>query len=219
VIADADALLRGEGRHAVGGGRLPWVAIVAIVVAAGFAYGAVMGLYQLRPLQALYSGLKVPLLLFVATIVCLPNFFVVNSVLGLRDDLAAAVRGILSAQGTMAICLLGLAPITAFIYFSDIEYQTAKVANGLMFALASVAGQVTLARHYRPLLAKDRRHMVGLVGWLLLYIFVAVQFAWVLRPFIGRPDMDVTFFREGAWGNAYIEVLRAIQDVLGDIGD
>jgi hypothetical protein len=29
----------------------------------------------------------------------------------------------------------------------------------------------------------------------------------------------VTFFREGAWGNAYIEVLRAIQDVLGDIGD
>jgi len=217
VIADADALLRCEGRHTVGGGRLPWAAIVAMIIAAGFAYGAVMGLYQLRPLQALYSGLKVPLLLFVATIVCLPNFFVVNTVIGLRDDLPAALRGILSAQGTLAICLVALAPITAFIYVSDIGYQTAKVANGLMFALASAAGQVTLARHYRPLLAKDRRHMVGLVCWLLLYIFVAVQFAWVLRPFIGRPGLDVTFFREGAWGNAYLEVLRAIQDVLGAI--
>jgi len=29
---------------------------------------------------------------------------------------------------------------------------------------------------------------------------------WVLRPFIGDPAKPTAYFREGAWGNAYIEV-------------
>jgi hypothetical protein len=38
--------------------------------------------------------------------------------------------------------------------------------------------------------------------------------AWVLRPFVGDPNQPTHFFREGAWGNAYVEVARMIVGVL-----
>ena len=41
-------------------------------------------------------------------------------------------------------------------------------------------------------------------------MFVAVQLAWVLRPFIGAPRMRVRFLRADAWGNAYVEVVETL---------
>ncbi len=215
LLAPVDDLLRAEGAFAIERARLPWRTVVVVAAVAGFLYGAVMGWYGGRPLQSLYSGLKVPLLLACAMVVVLPNFFVINTILGLRDDLQAALRGVLAAQGTLAVCLASLAPITALGYASTGFYPFAKVLNGAAFALASAAGHWTLARHYRPLIASNPRHRVGLVFWLVLYVFVAIQLAWILRPFIGRPGMETAFFREGAWGNAYVEVLSAVWDVVG----
>ena len=198
-----DALLRGEA-------TVPWRFIAVAVCLAGFGYGTVMGFHGGRFLQALYSGLKVPLLLSVATCVCLPSFFVLNTVLGLRSDVAVAVRAVLLAQGSVAVCLAGLAPLTAVGYLSSANYPFAMVLNGVMFALASLAGQITLTRHYRPLLARDPRHWLGLFAWLILYVFVAIQAAWVLRPFIGAPGLPTSFFRQEAWGNAYVQVVRGL---------
>ena len=60
--------------------------------------------------------------------------------------------------------------------------------------------------------AKDPRHRIARRLWVVLYVFVAIQLAWVLRPFVGSPNLDVHFFREGAWSNAYVvlfsDVLR-----------
>jgi len=203
VFSKIDALLRGEE-------AVPWRVLIAAGCMAGFAYGAVMGFFGGRWLQSCYSGLKVPLLLLVSTLVCLPNFFVINTVLGLRDDFAAAYRGVLSAQGGVAVCLAALAPLTMVGYLSSSHYTFALVLNGTMFALASLAGQVTLARHYRPLIARNPRHRIGLTMWLVLYVFVAIQLAWVLRPFIGDPSRPTTFFRETAWGNAYVKIFVAL---------
>ena len=50
--------------------------------------------------------------------------------------------------------------------------------------------------------------------WLGIYVFVAIQLAWVLRPFIGSLGAPVQFFREDSWGNAYIVVARLICDAL-----
>jgi len=41
-------------------------------------------------------------------------------------------------------------------------------------------------------------------------VFVAIQLAWVLRPFIGDPSRPTTFFRETAWGNAYVKIFVAL---------
>jgi len=33
-------------------------------------------------------------------------------------------------------------------------------------------------------------------GWLVVYGVVGAQMGWVLRPFIGSPDLPFTWFRE-----------------------
>lgn len=171
-----------------------------------------MGAFDVRALQAFYSGCKVPLLLACATLVCLPNFFVVNTFLGLREDFDAALRAILSAQATVAIALCAMAPLILTVYASSDNYRFAVFMNGVFFAIATLAGQRTLIRHYAPLVRANRRHRVCMLTWILLYVFVSIQLAWVLRPFIGDPGSPSTFLRADAWSNAYVVIVR---DVLG----
>ena len=215
VLSTVDRTLRAEGRFAAGRGPIPWTALVTTIAAGGFLYGAVMGFYGNRILQSLYSGLKVPLLLGVSTAICLPSFYVLNSLLGLREDFAAALRGILAAQAALAIALGALAPVTVVAYLSLDSYRFAIVFNGVQFALATLAGQLTLDRHWRPLVVRNRRHRIGRRAWVVLYVFVAIQMAWVLRPFVGTPDLAPSFFRPDAWSNAYVEVLVILWRALG----
>lgn len=212
MITAIDGLLRAEGRFAVGRGRVPVERLALVLGACGFCYGLAMGSYAGRPLQSLYSGLKVPLLLVLSTGVCLPNFYVLCALLGLRDDFAAALRGVLAAQATVAVGLFALLPIVVLFYASGVDYSTAILGNGAAFALATLAGQRTLDRHYAPLVRADRRHALARRAWVLLYVFVAIQLAWVLRPFVGDPGRTSAFVRDDAWSNAYVVVLR---DVLG----
>lgn len=210
-----DAMLRARGRFAPDAPDPPWGVLLLFVVGAGLVYGGVMGAYGVRAVQMLYSALKVPLLLAASTLVCLPNFFVVNTLLGLRDDFAAAMRGVIAAQAAVSVTLAALGPLTAFAYVNDIEYESAKVLNGLMFAAAAVAGQALLQRHYRALIARNPRHRVARASWIVLYCFVAIQLAWGLRPFVGSPDLPPTFFREDAWTNAYVMLWRLLARTLG----
>jgi hypothetical protein len=216
VLDGARDVLSARGPHAAGTGGLQWRPLVLTTLVASAGYGAIMGLYEPRAAQVAYSALKVPLLLGVALGLCFASFFVINTLLGLRDDLWLAVRGILCSQATVALCLISLAPVTGFAYVCGLSYPGAKLMNGIMFAFASLGGQVTLLRHYRALIAKDAAHRRVLRIWLALYVFVAIQFAWILRPFIGSPDLETRFFREDAWGNAYVEVLRAAAELVGD---
>jgi hypothetical protein len=213
-----DDLLRGRGSFNPDLPRIPVRDLVLLFAGFGFAYGVVMGSYGLRPIQMLYSGLKVPLLLGIATAVCLLNFFVVNSLLGLRDDFGMALRAILTAQAAVAVGLAAFIPVTSFFYASLPEardsYPTAIAANGGIFLIASLGGQLALNRAYGVLIERNPRHRYARAAWLGLYVFVAIQLAWTLRPFIGDPAKPTGFLREGAWGNAYVEIVRLLRVVF-----
>ncbi len=208
AAAPLDALLR--GRFASEPFALSWRALVPLAVLCGFAYGLVMGSYGLRPLQSLFSALKLPLLVGMSATLVMPNFLVVNAFLGLRDDLPDVLRAVLAAQVTVGVTLLAMAPVTAFQYVAGGGYDFAIVWNGGVFLCAALCGQITLQRHYRVLVARNPRHRTAQVAWLLLYVFVSIQMAWVLRPFVGNPDKPTQFFRSGAWGNAYVEVAAIV---------
>lgn len=147
-----------------------------------------------------------PLLFGVTFAICLPSFFVANTLLGLRPDFKEVLRALVQIQAGLSIVLLSLAPFTLLWYATSANYEAALVFNGCMFAVASVAGQILLRRHYQPLMARDPRHRQLLILWLVVFAFVGIQTAWVFRPFIGGPTRPVQFFREEAWGNAYVEV-------------
>jgi hypothetical protein len=213
ALAHTDLFLRGGGPFAAGqsAARPAWWLPVMIV---GFSpiYGLFMGSFELssaeRLLMAVYSGTKVPLLLFATTALCLPAFFVLNTVLGLRDDFREAIQAILSGQAGLSIALASLAPMTRFWYSSCGSYRAALLFNVAMFTIATLAGQVVMLRHYRPLIQRHGRHRLTLAAWLCLYAFVGIQMGWMFRPFIGNPRLPVSFFRQEPFSNAYVVVAR-----------
>jgi hypothetical protein len=199
-----------------GGFALLWM--VGCITAFGMFYGAVMGafggIWNERLWQAACSAVKVPLLLLGTSLIVWPSFFVLNTLAGLRHDFVRATTALMAAQAGLAVVLGSLAPLTIVWYATSSDYGDALRFNGIMFAIACFAGQWLLRDHYRLLIENDRRHRWMFWLWLLLYIFVAIQMAWVLRPFVGAPSAPVEFLRRDKWGNAYLVVARLIYEAM-----
>jgi hypothetical protein len=215
MMRHADEILRGRRTRPEAPPTRPLLRLLALLVVFGLFYGAVMGSFGGvtggRGLQVLYSGVKVPLLLVVTFGLSLPSYFVLNTLLGVRDDFGDVLRGLVTTQAALTIVLASLAPLTAFWYASSDNYRQALAFNAVMFAVASFAAQLLLRRWYRPLVARNSRHRVLLRSWLVIYAFVGIQMGWVLRPFVGHPDAPTRFFRYGsAWGNAYEHVAETL---------
>jgi hypothetical protein len=192
--------------------------LVSMTVLFGGLYGGVMGTFGGlegdRGWQILISASKVPLLLLATFAISLPSFFTLNTLLAVRGDFPIVVRALASSQAGLTIVLASLAPYTLFWYASFTGYQVAILFNGLMFGVATFAAQGLLRRWYRPLIARHRQHRILLIAWLVLYSFVGIQMAWVLRPFVGMPEAPVQFFRDEAWGNAYVTVAQMIWNAV-----
>ncbi len=181
------------------------------IVCGGALYGACMGTYGLdggRWPQIVWSAIKLPLLLCLSGALSLPIFTVLYALAGLRDDFALVLRALLRTQAVLAIVLASFAPLVVLIYASlgtqARSYDWALGFNVLMFAIAGGVAQTVLRAGCRELWQRDARHRQLLNGWMWLVGFIAVQMAWVLRPFVGEPHSAMTFFRPDALSNAYI---------------
>jgi hypothetical protein len=221
-LNNIDALLRGSAQSIVAPEQsipqeLPRLLVIILIF--GAIYGSVMGAFGVsqpgHAIQMIYGAIKVPMLLTVSFCLALPSFLVLNTLLGVRSDLRDVLHALLSMQAGLTVVLSSVAPFTTFWYVSFSDYSIALLFNGGMFAIATFAAQWILRRSYRPLIARNPRHRALLRTWVVLYSFVAIQMAWVLRPFIGDPSGPVTFFRREAWGNAYVEIFRTTLHALG----
>jgi hypothetical protein len=216
LLAQVDPILRPPAGETPGG--LGLFRLMSCTLFFGAFYGCIMGTFGgvagERVWQLLISGMKVPLLLMATFALSLPSYFVLNNLHGVRSDFGQVLRALVSSQTGLTVVLAALAPYTLFWYASSADYRWALLFNGFMFAVASLAGHVLLQRQYRPLLAKNQQHRRLLRIWLVVYIFVGVQMAWILRPFVGSPDMPVQFFREESWGNAYVIVGAIIWETI-----
>jgi hypothetical protein len=220
-FAGIDALLRGPAAPQVPPEEpapQPLARLLLIVLLFGAIYGSVMGAFGIsvpgHAIQIAYGAVKVPMLLTVSFCLALPSFIVLNTLLGVRPDLPHVLRALLSMQAGLTVVLASLAPFTAFWYVSFSDYNVALLFNGGMFLVATLSAQRILRRSYRPLIQRNPRHRTLLRLWILLYSFVAIQMAWVLRPFLGDPTGPVTFFRREAWGNAYVELFHTALHAL-----
>lgn len=215
ALLHVDQFLRGAGPfHPDGCARRPGWWLPLMILAVTPVYGAVMGSYHFDPperlLLVLYSASKMPLLLFTTSVLCLPGFFVFNTILGLRNDFREALQAVLAGQAGLAVTLLALAPLTRFWYFSTLNYRAALLFNAAVFSVATVAGHLVMLRYYRTLIRRRRAHRVMLYAWATMYAFVGIQMGWTLRPFIGDPNAATAFFRPEPFSNAYVVVARLI---------
>ncbi len=219
VLSHTDCLLRGTGVFDPAKPvRRSWWVLPVLIGAFGPIYGALMGSFGFdsaaRLWQVGYSAVKVPLLLFATTTLCLPGFFVLNTICGLRSDFGHVLHAILAGQAGLSVALASLSPLTRFFYFSNLDYRYALLFNAAAFAVGTLGGQIVMLRYYRVLIGRHRSHRILLYVWLLMYAFVGIQMGWTLRPFIGSPGMAVTFFRQGPFTNAYVVVAHLIADVF-----
>lgn len=201
---DADAVLRGRALQSESVVPLPTIILLSML--AGTFYGATMGTFGagVSPnLQILFSAIKVPLLPFVSFALGLPTLFIAATLLGLRDDFLLALRALLAAAAGQALLLAALAPFTMLCYLSTRDYRTALLFNVVVFGCAAAGGGLLVRRYFRPLIARDVRHKQLLILWLALSLFSGVQTAWMLRPFVGSPNLAPAFVRTEGWSNAY----------------
>lgn len=212
VLLAVDELLRGRGRFAIRVAT-PWRAIALLLVVAGFVHGAAMGSYAGRPIASLWSGLKVPLLLAASTAFCLPLSYALHALLGLRDEFAEALRATFAAQATFAVVLAATAPLLLVAYASIGSYAGAVASSGACHLLALLAAQISLRRRYQPLEQRSPRHRLTRRAFALLYAFIAIEAAWILRPFVGAPMLEPRFLRSNAFTNAYVVVAGVIAKV------
>jgi len=186
----------------------------ALLCAASALYGAVMGSWEVslgnRWFLMLFGAVKMPLLVISTTLICLPGFFVLNTIAGLREDFSLAMRAIFGAQAAFAAALLSLAPLTLFIYTCGVDRSDAVLANAAMFTLATVLAQGLLFRSYPPLREKSPAHHRLLWAWLILSAFVGIHMGWMMRPFIGSLESQPIFLRDETLTNAYVVVFRLI---------
>lgn len=226
-LVAVDRILRSHSTGTVDAKPLSIRKVAAAVLVLGPVYGIAMGSYafvvgdrdMIRQIpQMVYSGSKVPLLIAVTVLVSLPSFFVINTLMGLRNDFREALRAIVAAQAGMVIILCSLFPLTLFFYVSistlGVSYQLAILFNAAMFGLASVSAQIQLRSYYRRLIERDIRHQWMVRMWIFVYAFVGIQAGYVLRPFIGNPVQPTSFLRRESFQNAYVKLFAIVSEVV-----
>lgn len=215
LIVEIERVLRADHHHPSDAGSC-LLRMLAFILIGGAIYGVFMGSFggftHDRAWQVLYSAIKVPLLLLVTFGLSLPSFFVLNTLMGLRSDIREAIQSLLAAQASMGLILAALSPYVGFWYASFSDYNGAILFNGFLFAIASIGAQFVLKQHYRRLIERNAKHRWLLLFWLVIHVFIGIQMGWVLRPFVGSPGMEVQFFRQESWGNAYMVVARLISN-------
>jgi hypothetical protein len=189
--------------------------------------------------QVVASMIKVPLLFYLTLLVTLPSLYVFNALVGSRLTLSMVVRLLVASLGVMVAVLASLGPIVAFFSVSTTSYPFMVLFNVVVFGVSGGLGltfllqtlhRLSVAGSRRPSEAAPEtgeapepngpldplgnRVLSGHVKtvfriWVIVFGLVGAQMGWVLRPFIGNPDLPFTWFR-GRESNFFLAVLQTL---------
>lgn len=198
--------------------------VSAIVIGAG-TYGAAMGCWR-DPWQALYTGIKLPLVILLTT---LGNGFLngmLAPLLGFNATFRQSLTIVLMTFATASVILGALSPVALFVVWntpplnaatqlSSPEYGFMQLTLAVLIACAGVAGNV----HIVPLLSQWTRSAAVarkvLLAWLAGNLFLGSQICWVLRPFIWDPAGPTRFIgREYFRGSFFETVFEAVRRLV-----
>src|SRR5688572_21239143 len=216
TILDLPVLLRGEPdrlRFGIEEFKVAQLALyVSVIVLGAGAFGAATGCWR-APMQALYTGIKLPLAILLTTL----GNAVLNGLLaplfGLNLRFHQSLQAVLMS-GTIACAILGaFSPLLCFMIWNtpanvstatSSAYNVVLVMEVLIIAFAGIAANVRLLQLLQHYSASRVSALKVLFGWLAGNLFLGSQLCWIMRPFIGSPGLPVQFFRADAFrGNFY----------------
>jgi hypothetical protein len=193
--------------------------VAAIVVGAG-SYGAVMGCWR-NSLQALYTGIKLPLAILLTTA---GNGFLngmLAPLLGLNVTFRQSLAAVLVSFAISSIVLGALSPVALFIVWNtppltaattwlSPEYGFLQLTLTVFVGMAGVIGNVRLFPLLRQWASNTATARNVLFAWLAGNLFLGSQICWVMRPFIWDAKRPVEFIGpEGFHGSFFETVFQA----------
>ena len=224
---DLPVLLRGEPdslQFGIEEFRVRQMALyLAVIVLGAGAFGAAMGCWR-APLQALYTALKLPLAILLTTL----GNAVLNALLaplfGLNLRFHQTVLAVLMS-GTIACAVLGaFSPLLFFVIWNSptnvsettsVAYNAVQVLEVAVVAFAGIAANVRLLQLLTRFSAQRISALKVLFGWLAGNLLLGTQLCWVMRPFIGSPNLPVQFLRPEAFtGNFFETVWGALSRIF-----
>jgi len=198
--------------------------VVVIVVGTG-VYGAAMGCWR-APLQAIYTGIKFPLIVLLTT---LGNAFLngmLAPLLGLNLSFRQSSVAILMSFTIAAAILGAFSPLIFFLVWnapplssraamSSATYQFILLSHVALIAFAGVTANVRLVQLLQRLSGSGILARKILFAWLAGNLFLGSQLSWNLRPFVGSPNLPLEFLRPNPFqGNFYESVVQAARHLL-----
>jgi hypothetical protein len=170
--------------------------LTGIVLAGGAIYGFSMGLRH-SLLQALVSAFKVPALFFITLLICLSTLHFLGLLFGSRLSLSQTLTVLLTGVAVNSVLLGSFAPISLFFLLSGSSYEFLMLMHVSIFFLCGVAGLAYIHKNFYFIrrLSGDNSSNVGflLPVWMVLYMFVGSQMAYILAPFVGRESTFMLF--------------------------
>jgi hypothetical protein len=197
---------------------------LAVVVLGAGAYGAAMGWWR-DPQQALYVAIKFPLIILLTTLGNALINGMLAPLLGLNIPFRQSFLAIVMSFTIAAAILGAFSPLMAFLVWNAPPmssqslampvYNVIKLSHVAVIAFAGIGGNARLWQLLRHLGGSRAVAFRVLFAWLAGNLFLGSQLSWMLRPFIGSPDLPVEFFRATALhGNFYENVLSTSRQLL-----
>ena len=197
---------------------------VGVIILGAGLYGAAMGWWR-DPQQALYVAIKFPLIILLTTMGNALINGMLAPLLGLNIPFRQAFSAILMSFTIAAAILGAFSPVMAFMIWSappmsapaaaGAAYSFIKLAHVAVIAFAGVTGSTRLFQLLARLGGNRAVAFRVLFAWLAGNLFLGSQLSWILRPFIGSPNLPVEFFRATALhGNFYENVFHSLLQIL-----
>ena len=234
LLRQLDRLLRGEftapGELKRGEVPVPVRWLVCASLLCGMVYGLCMALYaasgetQSGALQFVSSAVKVPMLFLLTLLVTFPSLYVFGAMAGLKLRAPQMLRLLVAAVTVNLAVMASFGPVTVFFTVFTKSYAFIALLNVAFFAISGLVSLGFLARAARAVLeevdapagetASPKRARFIFRTWIVIYGVVGAQMGWILRPFVGNPDLPFVWFRHHRETNFF----SAFVDMLKDIG-
>jgi len=190
----------------------------ALVIAVGGGlFGASVGSWRSEA-QALYTALKLPLILLLTALGNGLLNGLLAPLLGVNLPFRQSLLAVLLSFTVVAAILGSFAPLIAFFLWNlpalaegvavgRASFQLLQVLAVAAIAFAGVEANVRLFQLLRELAGSRAPAQRLLVAWLAANLLLGAQLTWIARPFFGQPDLPVEFLRENALDGNFFEAV------------
>jgi hypothetical protein len=197
---------------------------VAVIVIGAGLFGAAVGSWR-GDGQTMYAALKLPMIVLLTALGNALLNAMLAPLLGLSLGLRQSLLAILMSFTIAAAILGAFSPLMFFLVWntsplaerahSSTAHSAILLSQVAVIAFAGVAANLRLAQLLRRLSGSAAVARKILLAWLGGNLLLGSQLAWILRPFIGSPDLSVQFLRQDALRGSFFEaVWNALHHLL-----